>query len=94
VHSGQNGRDERRNRGFTASRPDKEDVDRELTGTEPNHASSDDPSDLSELIHLIGMVNRTDELPLLPVLSNKKTLHPHGFGVFAIWLRPLPTNVQ
>jgi hypothetical protein len=50
--------------------------------------------DLSELIHLLGMVNRTDELSLLPVLSDKKTFHPYGFGVFAIWLRPLPTNVQ
>src|SRR3954449_12288613 len=42
--------------------------------------------DLSGLVQQLGMVNRTDELSVLPVLSDKETFHPHGSGVFAIWL--------
>jgi hypothetical protein len=50
--------------------------------------------DLSGLVQQLGMVNRTDELSLLPVLSDKETLQQHGSGVFAILLQPLSANLQ
>ena len=48
--------------------------------------------DLSELIPLLGMVKRTDDLPPLPILPNQKACSRHRSGLCPVSVPDLSAN--